>query len=136
MAGVANIESVKRIVLDGDEAATATDATISFGGNDDVTAHVYSSPGVDALPVAGDYAVTVPIDGSGAVAVVGFIDPANEGTAADGETRLYARDADRKVVATVWLKADGSVRCENEKGFFEISADGQFNANGNFTVDP
>lgn len=95
-----------------------------------VTAEHYAPPGIDAVPLAGDTACQVPGAGRSGAAVVGYMDTANEGAAAGGEVRIYARGSDGSedgiaVVCTVWVKADGSVLLSNGNGSVTLEADGK-----------
>lgn len=74
-----------------------------------VTAEHYAPPGVDAVPMEGDTAVQVPGAGSGRWVVMGYMDTANAGEAGPGEFRIYSRNSDGAIQATIWLKSDGSV---------------------------
>ena len=133
MGRLGSLVSFTRTTVDGDRVA---EVVLDFGGGDRATAPVFSPAGVDSQPLADDYVAVAETDGSGEVAAVGYVDPANEGTAAPGEFRIYARNADGDVVAEVHLQDDGAVVCVNASGSFELKANGQFDANGNFTVDP
>ncbi len=46
---------------------------------------------------------------------------------------FFDEDGNIKIDAT---ENGGYIRVENENGFFELKADGQFNANNNLTVEP
>lgn len=74
-----------------------------------VTAEHYAPPGVDAVPMEGDTAVTAPGTGSGRWVVMGYMDTANAGTAGPGEFRIYSRNGDGEIVASIWLKSSGDV---------------------------
>lgn len=112
------------------------DVKVDPGGGAVITCTQFGPPGLDAPPLAGDYAAVVTAPGDSSKIIVGYADPTNEGTAEAGEYRAYSRDADGVPMVWVHLKADGTARIENENGFFELKLDGQFNVNDNFTVDP
>lgn len=48
------------------------------------------------------------------------------------ENKFFDGDTEK---LSVVMKKDGSMKAENENGFFELKTDGQFNANDEFTVD-
>lgn len=79
------------------------------GGEDTATADHFDSAGVDAPPLPDDYMGLVKGAGTGRWIVLGYLDPANKGTAAPGELRLYSRDANGTVMCSVYLNADGEV---------------------------
>ena len=133
MGRLGSVLTFTRTTADGDEVA---EVVLDFGGDDRATAAVFAPAGVDAPPLPDDYVAALETDGSGEVAAVGFLDPANEGQAVPGEYRVYSRDENGAVVASVHLRADGSVVVANGSGSFKLTAGGQFDANGNFTVDP
>ncbi len=74
-----------------------------------ITAEHYAPTGVDAVPLEGDTAVTAPGTGNGRWVVMGYMDTKNAGTAGPGEFRIYSRNSDGAIQATIWLKSDGSV---------------------------
>jgi phage gp45-like len=41
-----------------------------------------------------------------------------------------------KTKAHIFFNEDGDIRVENDNGYFVLKESGQFDANGNFTVDP
>lgn len=100
-----------------------------------VTAEHYAPPGVDAVPLPDDTAAYMPGTGSGRLAVVAYMDTRNAGTAAAGEHRIYARDADGNVVASIWLKGNGDIELRAGEGAsMTIKASGDALING-VTID-
>jgi hypothetical protein len=95
-----------RSVVDGFPIA---DVKIDTGGEDNATAELFQPAGFDGQPLEGDTAGAMAVPGADRAALVGFIDQANAGTAGPGEARLYARDADGAIVATILISADGIV---------------------------
>lgn len=85
------------------------DVKADRGSNDNVTAQHFSSPGDDSLALPGDYCALSGATGTGRQTAVGYRDGKNEGLAAPGEKRIYARDADGAVVCEMWLKKDGTI---------------------------
>jgi len=119
------------------EEAKVTEVIVNTGGGVNLTGSNFQGNGVDAPPLAGDYAVAVKTQGNGEIVIVGYLDPNDAGVAGQGECRVYSRNADGEVKAEIWLKADGSVMFMNADGQFELKADGQLDVNnGNLTVDP
>jgi len=96
-----------------EEGVQMVDVIVDAGGGDNVPAELYQPPGEDSLPLPGDGALLQEAPGTGSKAVVGFHDPLNTGTAADGEKRGYSRKADGTPAAEFWLKADGSVHIKS-----------------------
>jgi hypothetical protein len=120
--------------LDESEGKIA-EVLIDVGGGEEITPAHFAPAGIDSQPLPDDLAVTSETPGDDGQTVVGYADITNEGKAEPGEVRLYARDASGATVCEIHLKADKSLRMENEEGFFELGADGQVNINNNFTVD-
>jgi hypothetical protein len=107
---------------------------VDLGGGDKVEADIYGDSGSENPPVAGDYAAVVTDPSTGGWTAVGFLGAT--GTAGSGERVTWGRDADGVIVSTITQKADGTVRMENDNGYFELKPDGQVDVNGNLTVDP
>ena len=91
-----------------------SDATADTGGGAQTSAQHFSSPGDDGAPLPGDYAAIVAQQGTGRRSAVGYVDPLNAQTAANGEKRIYARDPEGAQVAEFWLKGDGTIAASNE----------------------
>ena len=127
--------------------AKVTDVKCDPGGGANTTAEHFSSPGDDSFPLKTDVALTVPRNGSGREAAIGYIDPSSEQKAEEGEKRIYARDDTGAEVADIWLKNDGTIvntvgdlsltmapdkttTLTNGKGVFKMLANGDFDING------
>ena len=104
------------------------------GGGNRLTAEHYQPAGMDAPPIEGDHAATVPAPGSGRLVAVAYADPVNVGEAAPGEVRLYSRD-EGAPSAVVWLHADGSATIENESGHLTLTAAGDVEASGDINAE-
>jgi len=104
--------------------------------DDPQTLELALPPGVDALPLPGDVVVTAPGGSTGTEQAVGFIDPKNEGKAAEGEHRAFGRNASGAIVNDWHLKGDGTIRGSNGGGWFEFGADGSFKLSSGYEVDP
>jgi hypothetical protein len=94
-------------VLSTERTDSGVDVKVDMGGGDIVTAEHFAPPGEDSLPMVGDDALVEEADGAGARTVVGYDDPENEGVAAEGERRIYSRQADGTPAVEYWLKANG-----------------------------
>lgn len=112
------------------------DIQIDVGGGELLTVPLLAPSGIDVSPLPGDYAATVDYPGDSGEVAVAFGDPDNSPKSAIGEIRIYGRDSEGVVKCELWLKNDGSIRAENENGFFELGTNGQVNINNNFSVDP
>jgi phage gp45-like len=66
----------------------------------------------------------------GEVALANFLTEAHIKCNKDGDIEIITKNGITKYMD------DGSLRFQNDNGFFELKTDGQFNANDNFTVDP
>jgi|SRR5688572_9283445 len=96
---------------------------VDLGGGDVRTAQHFAPAGVDSVPLPGDKAALEDSVGSGNVQTTGYHDPRNEGVAEPGEHRLYSRDAQGVVRASVWLKNDGTIVIE-ANGPIEVTSTG------------
>lgn len=113
--------------------AAASDVKADVGGGDIVTAPHFCQPGDDGVPLPGDFAFFSETPRRGGFASVGYVDPKNPQTALAGERRIYARDAAGEQVCQVWVKSDGTVFADNDKGSYTLDPDGGHtlqNANG------
>lgn len=118
-----------------DDGTPVTIVKVDLGGGDVITAELALAPGDDSPPLPGDVASTVDDGGTGTEFAAGFQDTKNAGAAQLGEKRFYGRDSNGKQVCEIWLKGEGTVRCSNGKGFFELGgADGTIDLNG-FKID-
>lgn len=114
--------------------AKVSDVKHDPGGGANETGEHFQAANQDAVPLPGDYLLTVSVQRTGGAVVAGFIDPKQEQTAEPGEYRAYARDADGAQVVQIHLKKDGTARMNNANGFIELQADGTVNING-FIID-
>lgn len=110
--------------------------TTDTGGGFNQTAQVFNPPGDDSPPLPGDdFAVLTETQKTGNVAACGFIDTKNVGSAKPGEKRLYSRDANGNIVASVYMDNAGNVRLENSNGYFALLANGTLDINGTIFGD-
>lgn len=120
--------------------APTPEVKCDLGGDDAVTAYHFTAPGTDAPPLPGDLVYLGDDQGRGNAQAVAYQDPKNQGVAAKGEHRIYARAPDGSPVAELWLKGDGSilVRSVLAGSSAELGADGSIslaNATGGLAVD-
>jgi hypothetical protein len=132
--------------------AQVSDVKSDPGGGANVTAQNFSAPGDDSHPLPGDYVALVNTPRAGVSAAVGYADPKDLQLAQRGEKRLYSRDADGNVIATIWIKNDGTIVLENDEvtaqakpsgefsvvnggGYFKLLSSGVFDVN-NVTISP
>lgn len=118
------LAEVLDIERDTDESTPVVNIKCDPSGGANLTAEHFNPPGEDSLPLPGDIAALTEGAGSGGAAVAGYIDPKNEGKAANGEKRLYARDAGGAVKVELWFKGDGSLVATNGAGTWELKPDG------------
>ncbi len=122
------IAEVTRIVRG---SVTVSDVRANSGGDVNATGELYQPAGEDAQPLQGDIALMHRAEGtSGEYDCVGFVDTRNAPQSNSGEKRMYARNATTgAIVATVWLKNDGTVVVENSSGSMELKPSGEFTIN-------
>lgn len=114
------------------------DVKVDAGGDNNLTVQHFQPSGEDSKPLKNDYVMVVEIPRTGGAVAVGYLDPQNEPQAADGEKRLYSRNANGEPITTLWLKNDGGCTIFNDKGVFELAADGSqkgSNDNGSFELE-
>lgn len=112
MSRLAIVLSVERVQDDGGHGV---DVKCDPSGGNLITAPHFTSPGEDSLPLAGD-SVGLSASSDSAEHAAGYADTRNTGVAQPGEKRIYARDADGVVVASVYLRGDGKVEIEAPAG--------------------
>jgi hypothetical protein len=125
------------------EGVQTVECKCDLGGAQNVTAKLCLPSGFDARPLPGDSIALLETQTSGGFVGVGFVDPKTERLAADGEQRIYARDAGGATAASVWVKADGTVMVEatgavevrNGQGAMKLDASGMIDLNG-VKIDP
>lgn len=132
MGRVAEVLSTKRV---NDEDGHGVDVTCDPGGGQNVTAALFAASGDDSPPLRGDFVALEDSSGTGVEHVVGCADVRNAGTAANGEKRLFARDANGAVKIQLWLKGDGTLVIGHGNGSIEMAADGAVTING-LVIDP
>lgn len=118
MSRIARVLASRRVH---DEDGYGLDVQCDPTGGANVTVPVFSPPGVDAVPLPGDYAALTDAPGAGAEKTSGFADVKNEGKAQPGDFRMYARKSDGSVSIELWLRSDGTL---------EISGGGDVTING------
>ena len=106
MGRIAEVLSSRRVH---DEDGHGLDVQCDPTGGAIVTAPVFTPPGVDAVPLPGDFAALEDSAGAGAEQTTGFADVRAAGKAGAGEVRIYARRADGSMAIELWLKADGTL---------------------------
>ncbi len=104
--------------------------TIDGGGGANKTTELFSAVGDDSQPLKTDYVYAGETQETGGFASLGFVDPLNEGITKPGEKRIYSRDSDGVIVASIYLKNDGSIVFANDNGMLELTAAGLFEING------
>lgn len=104
--------------------AKVSDVKHDPGGGANETGEHFQAANQDAVPLPGDYLLTVSVQRTGGEVVVGFIDPKQEQTAEPGEYRAYARDANGAQVVQVHLKKDGTAVLNNANGAYTLNPDG------------
>lgn len=112
------------------KSAKISDVKIDTGGGANITVEHFSTPGDDSHPLKTDYVITLETPQSGGAVAVGYLDPANDQKANEGDKRIYSRDATGVVKAEIWLKNDGSIECTNGNGSIELRAGGNILLNG------
>lgn len=117
-------------VLDFERTEDGPETKVDLGGGEIVTAGHYDSAGVDAPPLPGDTAALEDSTGTGAQQVSGYQDTKNEGEAAPGEVRFYARNAAGAIMAELWMKGDGTIEFSNTLGAGKLNPDGTAEING------
>lgn len=147
MAGIDDLKFGLATTLSYTILDTGADVKVNPGGKANITGKHVQSPGEDSPPLPDDFATMVPSIAEGSINIVGYVDPKNTLIANGGEKRRYARDAEGNIVSVIWQRNDGSIlimndkgmlllnpdgsqKGSNEKGFYELEAEGDFNANG------
>ena len=104
--------------------------TVDPGGGANVSGDQYSPAGDDSQPLPEDFAVVVPVSGSGVNVTVGYLDRNNDQKSDAGEKRIYGRNSVGVSVVELRLKNDRSAVLSNSNGSVELKANGDVEANG------
>jgi hypothetical protein len=107
-------------------------AVVETGTGQAVTARVMAASGAEFYPMPGD---SVLCHRAGQEVVVSAVLHGDASTER-GEGVIFARNELGEIVAKIWLYPDGDIVAENDNGVFGLKANGQFDVNGHFTVDP
>lgn len=84
----------------------------------------FTPPGVDAVPLPGDYVILSQVRRTGGMAAVGYIDQINAGNVTEGEHRIYARGPDGEIIADIYLKFDGEIELTNADSVVTMAPNG------------
>lgn len=106
------------------------DIKVDRGSGDNVTAQGFTASGDDSPALPGDYCALSNAAGSGRQTAVAYRDSKNQGIAAPGEKRIYARDQEGNVVSSMWLKGDKTTEIENGLGLIQMLPNGDVLING------
>lgn len=101
--------TIKEVLITTRGGTTYAEVKADTGGGELITAELFLSPGVDALPLPGDSAQFVPGRRTGGWVCLGVIDTAKAPAVVNGEAELYGRSSGGARVSSVRVKADGSV---------------------------
>jgi hypothetical protein len=116
------------------EGAYRTYVTHDPGYPDTNEAYVFGPSGEDSPPLPEDSVYLGDSPGAGRENALGYMDTRNEGVAEPGEKRMYARDPDGAIVATIWMQGDGTIFLSNGNGSIEMAPSGDVTING-VTID-
>lgn len=125
---------IRGIVRSTRRSANVTRVQADPGAGNNLSADIYGPSGDDSQPLPGDYVAMLRLPGQNRFVSVGVIDPMNTDQSLPGEKRLYSRDGDGVIVASLWLKNDGSVLLTNDNGSLELQSSGDIIAN-TVTID-
>jgi hypothetical protein len=112
------------------EGAYRTYVTHDPGYPDTNEAYVFGPSGEDSPPLPEDSVYLGDSPGAGRENALGYMDTRNEGVAEPGEKRMYARDPDGAIVATIWMQGDGTIFLSNGNGSIEMAPSGDVTING------
>lgn len=126
MSGEAVVVRMERV---SGEDGHGADVVIDPSGQP-ITAPHYANPGVDALPLPGDFVALAEGAGAGAELAVGYADTGAAGLAQPGEVRLYCRNAGGTTVSSIWLKGDGTIVGSNNGGTLTLAPSGVLSVGG------
>lgn len=114
--------------------AKVSDVKHDPGGGANETGEHFQAANQDAVPLPGDYLLTVSVQRTGGEVAVGFIDPKQEQTADPGEFRVYARDGDGAQIVQLHLKKDGTAVINNENGSITLKPDGEIESRNDTAI--
>lgn len=103
------------------------------GTGNNLTCDYFTVSGDDSPPLNDDIAITTENPRVGGESVVGVMDIKNQGVAQQGEKRIYSRNDNGEVVATIHLKNDSTIDISNDNCRVLLSENGSvqlFNSSG------
>ncbi len=110
--------------------------TVDQGAGQNQDMNHFSDPGDDSQPLPTDLVAASDNMASNGLSAVGYIDEKNPGIAKLGEKRIYSRDSDANVMASFYLKDDGTIIMANENGVLTLNAAGDLDfTGGTFTIN-
>lgn len=115
---------VEKFEANTDEGEMVDVVTVDIGGGALISIPHAGVPGDDSPPLNGDYVVMVSHPGGVGEIAVAYADPTNPRGAAQGERKINARNAAGVIIASIWMKGDGSITAVGPAGEFSIAADG------------
>lgn len=101
-----------------------SEVTVDPGGGANISGDNFTPIGEDSQPLTGDFAVIIPISGTGVDAIVGYMDRDNDQKSRAGEKRIYARDGGGVSVVELHLKNDGSAVLSNDNNSVTLKVNG------------
>ena len=125
MAGTGVVLDSERLESDGSKV---TDIKVDSDGATIETPQHVGEPGIDALPLDGDFAVYVD-DGTGSKSIVGYFDPKLEPKAQKGEIRIISRSALGVVSVELYVRNDGTLAIKGD-----VTVEGDLTVTGEVTA--
>lgn len=105
------------------------------GGGASFNADYHQPPGIESVPVDGDFFSCMDGAGSGNQVACGFLDFNTEKSTNPGEIRIYARSNPGEIACSIKLGADGSIDIQSIKSGSKINLNGvEIDQNGNITA--
>lgn len=108
-------------------------ATVERFKNDTATAKIYNPAGIDARPIDNDVCLSEHSeDTEGGRDVLGFV---TTQVSAKGEVRIFSRDSDGNIKATMHVKNDGDILIDAGKDLvIDVAGDVTFNSIGDIDL--
>lgn len=101
-----------------------SEVTVDPGGGANISGDNFTPTGEDSQPLPGDFAIIIPISGTGVDAIVGYMDRGNDQKSQAGERRIYARNGGGVSVVELHLKNDGSALIRNDNNSITLKVNG------------
>ena len=103
---------------------------VNMGGGNEAQVEIITPAGYESKPLKNDRSFVVESRRTGNYKHIGIQSGKGSNSLKDGEARVFSRDADGNIIASVTVFNDGDLLVGNANGSLLLKADGSIDANG------